>query len=156
MTLQLPPLYTLLVNSILGRCVALWNILIHNEAFHTFSIQQVRVKTGNARFHALFQFDLHSFDLKTFSVSKIFYSQPQEKSWLDVGIFCYFSFTDWFTVLDYDVIFTTLSSEYKAKQNHYRELGVLLKFQSKNFLKYKNILPLTILRVRNDFMATLS
>ena len=69
-----------------------------------------------------------------------------------------FSFTDWFTVLDYDVIFTTLSSEYKAKQNHHHELGVLPKFQSKNFLKYKNIflIPLTILRVRNDFMVTLS
>ena len=36
MTLQLPPLCILSVNSILGCCVALWNILIHNEAFHIF------------------------------------------------------------------------------------------------------------------------
>ena len=35
-------------------------------------------------------------------------------------------------------------------------MGVLPKFQRKDFLKYKNILLLTILRVRNDFMATSS
>ena len=39
MTLQLPPLGILSVNSILGRCVALWNIPIHNEHLHTYSIQ---------------------------------------------------------------------------------------------------------------------
>ena len=117
----------------------------------------MRVKTGNASsFHALFEFDLHSFDLKTFSVSKIILFSTIREDLTTSWKFCYFSFTDWFTVLDYDVIFTTPSNEYKAKQNHYCELGVLPKFQSKNFLKYKNILPLTILRVRNDFVATLS
>ena len=37
---------------------------------------------------------------------------------------------------DYDVIFTALGGEYKAKQNRRRELGVLPSFdQSKNFFK---------------------
>ena len=35
----------------------------------------------------------------------------------------------------HDVIFTALGGEYKAEQNRCRELGVLLKFHSKAFLK---------------------
>ena len=46
------PLFMLSVNSILGHCVVLWNILIHNEDFHTGEI-----KTRNARFYALIRFD---------------------------------------------------------------------------------------------------
>ena len=38
-------------------------------------------------------------------------------------------------VSHYDVIFTALGGEYKAKQNHCRLLGVLPKFQSENVLK---------------------
>lgn len=37
-TMQLPPLFMLSVNFILGLCVALWKILIHIEDFHTYSI----------------------------------------------------------------------------------------------------------------------
>ena len=47
--------------------------------FHTYSIQKVRVKTGNERFHALFQFDLHSYDLKAFSDLRIVYFKPLQK-----------------------------------------------------------------------------
>ena len=36
---------------------------------------------------------------------------------------------------EYDVIFSALGGEYKAKQNCCRELGVLPKSSSKNFLK---------------------
>ena len=43
-------------------------------------------------------------------------------------------------ISDYDVIFTALGGEYKAEQNHCRELGVLPKFQSKNFLKIQEYL----------------
>ena len=32
------------------------------KIFHTYSIQLVKNKTGNARLHALIQFNLHSFD----------------------------------------------------------------------------------------------
>ena len=39
----------------------------------------------------------------------------------------------WF--FSYDVIFTALGGEYKAEQNHCRELGVLPKFHGKAFLK---------------------
>ena len=35
---------------------------------------------------------------------------------------------------------STLGGEHKAKQNHCRELGVLPKFQSKNFLKIQEYL----------------
>ena len=42
--------------------------------------------------------------------------------------------------------------EYKAKRNRSRELGVLTNFQS-FFGKYKNILVLTIFRVRKDVMV---
>ena len=38
-------------------------------------------------------------------------------------------------ISEYDVIFTMLGGEYKAAQNHFRELGVLPKFHGKNFLK---------------------
>ena len=38
------PRCVLSVNSVLGRCVTLWNIPIHIEDFHTYSIQQVRQK----------------------------------------------------------------------------------------------------------------
>ena len=38
------------------------------------------------------------------------------------------------------MIFTTLGGEYKAKQNNCCELGVLPKFQSKNFLKIQEYL----------------
>ena len=41
MTLQLPLLCILSVNSILGRCVGLWNIPIHNEDFHTYRIYSI-------------------------------------------------------------------------------------------------------------------
>ena len=47
--------------------------------FHRYSIQKVRVKTENERFHALFQFDLHSYDLKAFSVLRIVYFKPLQK-----------------------------------------------------------------------------
>ena len=73
-TLQLSPLCILSVNSILARCVALLNIPIHNEDFHTFHTIG-EIKTGNARSHALIQFDLPSFDQKILS-SRIFYSKP--------------------------------------------------------------------------------
>ena len=43
--------------------------------------------------------------------------------------------SDWFSISDYDALFTALGVEYKAKQNRCRELDVLPKFQSKNFLK---------------------
>ena len=36
---------------------------------------------------------------------------------------------------EYDVIFSALGGEYKAKQNRCRELGVLPKSSSTNFLK---------------------
>ena len=54
---------------------------------------------------------------------------------------------------DYDVIFTALGGEYKAKQNRCRELGVLLSFRVRTFFKYKNIPQLMILKVREDFMV---
>ena len=41
-----------------------------------FTLTMGEIKTGNARFPALIQFDLHSFD-QTFSVSRIyFFSKP--------------------------------------------------------------------------------
>ena len=42
--------------------------------------------------------------------------------------------SDCSAISDYDV-FTALGGEYKAEQNHCRELGVLPKFHSKAFLK---------------------
>ena len=42
-------------------------------------MQKVRINTGNERFHALFQFDLHSYDLKALSVLRIVYFKPLEK-----------------------------------------------------------------------------
>ena len=50
---------------------------------------------------------------------------------------------------------TALGVEYKAKQNRCRELDVLPKFQSKNFLKIQqeySCVKLIILKVRKDFM----
>ena len=61
--------------------------------------------------------------------------------------------SDCFAISDYDVIFTALGGEYKAKQNRCRELGVLPSFRVRSFLKYKNIPELTILKVRKDFMV---
>ena len=40
---------------------------------------------------------------------------------------------DWFANSDYDVIFTALEGEYKAKQNCCRELGVLPSFRVRTF-----------------------
>ena len=57
---------------------------------------------------------------------------------------------DSFTVWDYEVIFTALCAEYKAKQNCCRELGVLPSFRARTFLKYKNIPELMIWKVRKD------
>jgi len=46
-----------------------------------------------------------------------------------------------------------LGSEYKEKQNHYRELGVLPSFRVRTFIKYKNISEMMISKVRKDFMV---
>ena len=57
-----------------------------------------------------------------------------------------FKQSDWFAISDYsDVIFTTLGGEYKAEQNRCRELGVLPKFYSKNFLKIQEYLSVTLM-----------
>ena len=52
----------------------------------------------------------------------------------------WFEQSDWFAISEYDVIFTALGGEYKAKQNRCRELGVLPKFSSKNVLKIQEYL----------------
>ena len=65
----------------------------------------------------------------------------------------WFKQSDWFAISDYDVIFTALGGEYKAKQNRCRELGVLPSFRVRTFLKYKNIPVLMILKVRKDSMV---
>ena len=57
----------ILVNSILGRCEALGNSyrFILNIFTHIrYIIGEGEIKTGNARFHALIQVDLHSFGRK--------------------------------------------------------------------------------------------
>ena len=41
---QSTTLWVLSVNSILGRCEALWNIQIHTEYFHTYSVHNRRHK----------------------------------------------------------------------------------------------------------------
>ena len=57
------PLCILSVSSILTRCVAPWNIPIHNKDFQFTHIPYNRWdNTGNARFDAQFQLDLHCFD----------------------------------------------------------------------------------------------
>ena len=56
----------------------------------------------------------------------------------------------WFAISDYNVIFTALGGEYKAKQNRCPELGVLPSFRVRTFLKYKNIPELIVLKLRND------
>ena len=61
--------------------------------------------------------------------------------------------SDWFAISEYDAIFTALGGEYKAKQNRWRKLSVLPKFQSKNSLKIQEYLVLMILKVRKDYMA---
>ena len=43
------------------RCLALLNIPIRNEDFHTYNTIS-EINAGNARFHAQLQFDLLSFD----------------------------------------------------------------------------------------------
>ena len=43
--------------------------------------------------------------------------------------------------------------EYKAEQNRCRELGVLLKFHSKNFLKIQQYLSVDDFEGKKDFMV---
>ena len=62
------PLCILSFNSILARCVALWNIPIHGKIFTWLIFHTIgEINTGNARFQAQFQVDLHSFDQNIFS-----------------------------------------------------------------------------------------
>ena len=101
MTLQLPPLCILSVNSILGRCVAL--IPIYNEDFHWHIFHTIgEIKTGNAWFHALFQFDLHSFDQNTLSFeNSLFWNHRKIFNWkLNFSLFL-FHFRAWFNLTCY-------------------------------------------------------
>ena len=66
-TTAAPALFLVDRLNMLGRCVALWNIPNHNEDFHTFQAIG-EIKVGNARFHALSQFDLHRFDQNILSL----------------------------------------------------------------------------------------
>ena len=63
------------LNSILARCVALWNIPIHGKIFTLIFHTIGEINTGNARFHASFK-SIYTALIKTFSVSRIVCSKP--------------------------------------------------------------------------------